>query len=103
MEGARPLPIDALAGELEPIIADIRTAEGFLSKKKDLTYGSFLFEARAGKGRLLATAFNLKETLGAGRPEALYLCDRIVDYMARSLFQPKRNLSPDKLRAFGRS
>jgi len=97
LERAKPLALEKVAQRVTPILSVIRTTSSFLSKRKDLSYGAYLLEAGVGKGRLLLTSLRLAEPLASGRPEAVYLCDRILRYLTGAGFRPKTIMKPADL------
>jgi hypothetical protein len=99
LEKATPLALEKFAQSVTPIISIIRTTSSFLSKRKDLSYGAYLLETRVGAGRLLLTSLRLTEPLASGRPEAVYLCDRLLRYATGNGFRPKTTLEPSELPA----
>ncbi|HEY7679030.1 MAG TPA: hypothetical protein VIC04_00835, partial [Terriglobia bacterium] len=61
--------------------------------------GAFLLEAAVGEGRLLLSSLRVTEPLASGRPEAVYLCDRLLRYATGDDFRPKTTLEPADLPA----
>jgi beta-galactosidase len=99
LERAMPLVLEGIAQKVAPIISVIRTTSSFLSKRKDLSYGAYLLEARVGAGRLLLSSLSLSEPLASGRPEAVHLCDRVLRYATGADFRPRTTLEPADLPA----
>lgn len=88
LEGAWNFPLDRWPKPLAPIAGGVRTTSSFLSKHKDLSKTGYIFEVKAGKGRLLVTTLRLREHLDDAYPEAVYLFDRLLRYASGSAFQP---------------
>jgi hypothetical protein len=61
---------------------------------------AYLFEARVGKGKLLATTFRFAETV-SGFPESAYLFSLLLDYAGGSAFLPQARLTADDIEKFG--
>lgn len=89
LEGAWHFPLDRLPKSIVPIAGSIRTTSSFLSKRKDLAQSGFIFEAKAGNGRLLVTTLRLREHLDEAYPEAVYLFDRLLRHASGPGFQPE--------------
>jgi hypothetical protein len=104
LQGAGAFALDDAPGGFEPIVDAVRTATGWLSKSKDLTRTGFLIEARVGRGRLLATTFNVRPHLDAAHPDATYpdivwLLDRLLRYASSDQFAPRATLTWAQLQA----
>ncbi|HEX4029744.1 MAG TPA: hypothetical protein VHX20_05230 [Terracidiphilus sp.] len=93
LDGASPFPVDTWPAGLTPIMGAIRTTSGFLSKQKGLSRVAYLFEVRAGGGKLLVTSPGLWNRYDNEHPEAIYLFDRLVRYASSASFAPKIKVS----------
>ncbi len=98
LEGAWNFPLDRWPTTLRPIAGAVRTTSSFLSKHKALSKTGYIFEVKAGKGRLLVTTLRLREHLDDAYPEALYLFDRLLRYASGPDFQPATEANGDLLR-----
>jgi hypothetical protein len=99
LQGAGAFGLDDAPGGFEPIVDAIRTATGWLSKSKDLTRTGFLIEANVGRGRLLATTFNVRPHLDAAHPDIVWLFDRLLRYASSDRFAPRATLTSAQLQA----
>jgi hypothetical protein len=99
LDGASPFPLDTWPAELTPIMGAIRTTSGFLSKQKGLTRGAYLFEVRAGGGKLLVTSPGLWNHYDNQHPAAIYLFDRLLRYASSASFAPKITVSDALLKS----
>jgi hypothetical protein len=98
VDGTSPFPLDAWPTELTPIVGDIRTASGFLSREKSLSRSGYIFEIRAGGGSLLVTSPGFWDHYDDAHPEAIYLFDRLLRYASSDSFTPKVAISDDLLK-----
>ena len=73
--------LDKWPVKIEPIIRSVPTW-------KNLDNRAYLFEARVGDGRLLATTMRLFETAET-RPEGAYLLDALIRYADSAEFRPR--------------
>lgn len=102
LEGSGAVPLENLGNGELPIIGGIRTAAGWLSETKDLARVAQMFEARVGRGRLLATTLRIRENFDEAFPEAVYLFDRLLRYALSPEFAPKAELSSAQLEKLAR-
>lgn len=98
LEGAWNFPLDNWPRELSPIVGGVRTTSSFLSKRKDLSKAGYVFEAKAWEGRLLVTTLRLRDHLDEAYPEAVYLFDRLLRYVAGPAFDPRVEVGEEHLR-----
>jgi hypothetical protein len=98
LNGASPLPLDEWPTELTPIVGAIRTTSSFLSKQKGLSRAAYIFEVRAGGGKLLVTAPGLWNHYDETYPASIYLFDRLLRYATSDGFAPKIEISEDLLK-----
>jgi hypothetical protein len=72
---------------VEPLMVGIgrATGYGFGTLGYPLGFNLYAFQARAGRGRLLATGLNLANDY----PEAVYLLDQLIHYARSAEFDPK--------------
>jgi hypothetical protein len=96
IEGSRAVSLDNLGKGASPIIGAVMTGAGWLSEKKDLVRVAQLFEARVGRGRLLATTLRVRENFDEAYPEAIYYFDRLLRYALSDEFDPKTLLSAEQ-------
>ncbi|MFH1025015.1 MAG: sugar-binding domain-containing protein [Planctomycetota bacterium] len=61
---------------------------------------AYMFEARVGQGRLLATTLRLAETVNLF-PESAYLFERVLRYVTGNHFDPKTRLAPGEMSKLG--
>ena len=57
-----------------------------------------LFEAKVGDGKLLVSTLRLRPAIDQGRPEAAYLFERMLRYVAGDQFNPQTQLDENTLR-----
>ncbi|HZM04006.1 MAG TPA: hypothetical protein VFC44_13425 [Candidatus Saccharimonadales bacterium] len=95
--GSRFYTLDEAPEELTPIVEGIRTSASWLSKKKDLSRFAYVFEVRIGKGKMLVCSLRLADGIAEGRPEAIFLFDRLLRYAAGNEFKPKVQASQSLL------
>jgi len=78
-----------------PILGGIRMTRA----KPDnlLSRVAFLSEARVGKGKLLLCGLNIRPNLDGARPEAVYLLDRLLRYLASAEFNPTIEISLERI------
>ena len=98
IEGAHSFPLDNFPKDLHPIIGAIRTTSSFLSKQKNLSRTGYVFEAKAGKGKLLVTTLRIRENFDEDYPEAMYLFDRLLRYCLSDDFAPPAALNDEQVR-----
>jgi beta-galactosidase len=98
LEGAYPYSLDTYPKEMVPLIGGIRTATGFLSKSKDLSRVGYLYEVKAGPGKLLVSTLRIRENLDEAYPEVISLFDCLLRYAISSDFAPNVEISRDQLR-----
>jgi hypothetical protein len=81
---------------VEPLMVGIgrETGYAFGMAGYPLGFNLYAFQARAGKGRLLATGLNLTSQ----HPEAAYLLDQFIRYAGSSQFDPKGTFDLASLR-----
>jgi hypothetical protein len=84
----RVYDLDAWPVSVEPIVGSI----GYCTK---LTKRAYLFEANAGKGKLLAAGLRIYESLGT-HPESRYLLDRMLRYAAGDRFAPSASVGSEE-------
>ncbi|CAI6084428.1 Beta-galactosidase [Paenibacillus sp. JJ-100] len=58
---------------------------------------AYVFEARAGKGRLLVSSFPFTDTALMKRPEAAYLFQEMLSYVCGEQFQPESTITVAEL------
>jgi beta-galactosidase len=81
IQGARLIRLDETPVTGEPIVRAIDIPQR-------LARNAYLFEARVGNGRLLASGFNFATAIPAGDPAAAYLLDGLIRYALSENFQP---------------
>lgn len=81
----------ALSPKLPDIIGGLRMTR--TNRENVLSRVTFLSEARVGKGRLLFCGLNVRPNLDETCPEALYLFDRLLRYVASAEFEPAVGLA----------
>ena len=59
---------------------------------------TYLLEVAAGKGRLLVTSFNVRNTYDGAHPEAVFLVDALFRYAQSDAFARETTVVPDVLR-----
>jgi beta-galactosidase len=94
LEGAYSFSLDDWPKDLVPIVGGIRTTTAFLSKSKNMSRVGYLFEARVGQGKLLASTLRLRENLDEAYPEAIFLFDCLLRYAVGSDFKPPVQIEP---------
>ncbi|HVL26024.1 MAG TPA: glycoside hydrolase family 2 TIM barrel-domain containing protein [Thermomicrobiales bacterium] len=85
VDGATAVSLDHLPRELRPIVTGIDN----WNRGKRLGY---LLEARVGKGRFLMSTLKLLDGYPT-RPEAVYLLDTLLGYVASDRFRPETALT----------
>jgi hypothetical protein len=86
LTGATPVQFNTLADMFDPIIE-------VASSYKNIRKQAVLFECRVGAGRLLVCSLQLP----AADPAAAYLRGCLLTYAAGGDFQPRTEISPDRL------
>jgi hypothetical protein len=94
LEGAWDFPLDQWPKDLVPIAGSIQTTSSFLSKQKDLSKRGYIFEVKAGEGKLLVTTLRIREQLDDAYPEVVYLFDRLLRYASGPAFNPQTTVTP---------
>ena len=82
--------LEEMPGQLQPIVRVIDMPQRLWNK-------ALLFEARVGQGRMLVSGFNFAHALPSGDPAACFFLDRLIQYAARSEFQPAQSIAVDYL------
>lgn len=93
-EGASQLDLPSLRSAATshlPIIEGLRLNRG--KRSNQISRFTILTEATVGNGRLLLCTMNIHQNLNDDCPEAVYLFDRLLRYVASDRFQPKGVLS----------
>jgi beta-galactosidase len=98
LEGAYSYSLDTYPEEMVPLIGGIRTTTGFLSKSKNLSRVGYLFEAKAGSGKLLVSTLRIRENFDEAYPEAISLFDQLLRYVISPDFDPRVEISKEQLR-----
>lgn len=88
MKDSHTVALDLPRAEFAPIIE-------IASSYKNARREAILFEYRIGRGRLLVSTLNLKES----DPGAMWLKDRMLEYVMSDEFMPTVSLSPSELLA----
>jgi hypothetical protein len=85
--------------QVEPVSAPILGGLRMTRAKPDnlLSRAAFLSEARVGKGKLLLCGLNIRPNLDGTRPEAVYLLDRLLRYLASAGFNPAGEISAEHI------
>jgi hypothetical protein len=93
IKGAFPLDLDAWRpARIDPIVRSIGHYRRGRSK-------AYLFEAAVGKGRLLVTSFNVRNTYDDSHPETVFLVDELLGYALSDAFLPQARIDPETLRS----
>jgi len=94
VEGSMALPVGGL---MNPIPEKIQPLLWCVWSSGDappaLQRSAFLYEFRAGRGKVLVSSLNLLNHLDGGYPSALYLLDQLMRYVMSPEFQPASELS----------
>ena len=98
LDGAYAYSLDPYPKEMVPLIGGIRTTTGFLSKSKDLSRVGYVFEAKAGHGRLLVSTLRIRENLDEAYPEVISLFDYLLRYVVGPDFDPRIEIRKEQLR-----
>jgi beta-galactosidase len=91
IQGGKLIPLDETPAFGEPLVRAIDIPQR-------LARNAYLFEARAGRGRLLASGFNFAEAVPAGDPAAVYFLNTLVAYALGDKFQPRGRVPLEYLR-----
>ncbi len=91
IQKSKTILLNPLQTKFEPLIRCI-------DRPTRLADRAYLFEASAGRGKLLVSGLNFGEALKAGDPAATFLFDRLVRYALGSDFKPKASLPVNVLR-----
>ena len=86
-----------VASDVSPV--RIRTTAGFLAKTKNLSRVGYVFEGKAGQGKLLVTTLRFREHLDEAYPEAIALFDRLLRYASGASFAPAAEIGEEQLLA----
>jgi beta-galactosidase len=97
-EGAYSYSLDDYPKEMVPVIGGIRTTTGFLSKSKNLSRVAYVFETKAGRGKLLVSTLRIRENFDEAYPEAISLFDRLLRYAIGPDFDPRIQVTKEQLR-----
>ena len=90
LQGVGRADLDALPAKVEPIIRSIT----------DWRIGAnaaYLYEVKIGSGGMLVTTLNFEQALADKRPEAEWLLQELLDYLAPDKFNPKTELDIRKI------
>ncbi|MCW5556236.1 MAG: hypothetical protein KIT22_00055 [Verrucomicrobiae bacterium] len=90
IEGSKAILLDEITPGLAPIVRCLDMPQRLWNK-------AFLFEARVGRGRLLASGFNLEGALKAEDPAGPHLINQLIRYAQSPDFAPKQELSVAQL------
>lgn len=83
---AEAFNLDRFAERITPIIRVFHTEAN----------AGYLFEARLGRGRVLATTLRFAENVGSF-PEATYLLGELIDYMMSTEFKPTAAITAEEI------
>ena len=92
IQGSKTVFLDPLPTKVRPIVRCI-------DRPQRLSHRAYLFEASAGKGRLLVSGFNFAGALKAEDPAALFLFDQLIRYAAGRDFAPAASIPMGFLRS----
>lgn len=88
VQGADWFALDGWPKQLSPVVGGVRTTTTFLSKEKSLSRFGYIFEAKAGRGKLLVTTLRVTMGLEQEHPEAVSLFDSLLRYCVSDRFVP---------------
>jgi hypothetical protein len=94
LEGATRFTLDGAA----PILTGLTLARG-RAEGASLSRITLISEGRVGAGKLLWCGLNILGNLDGGAPEAVYLLDRLLRYVASAEFQPSARISSEEIDA----
>jgi hypothetical protein len=97
-EGAYSYSLDDYPKEMVPLVGGIQTTTGFLSKTKNLSKVGYVFETKAGRGKLLMSTLRIRENFDEAYPEAIFLFDRLLRYAVGPDFNPGVEITKEQLR-----
>lgn len=96
IRGVYPLDMEALGRDRpEPII---RSIDHYLKARNK----AYMFEVKAGRGRMLVTSLNIKGTYDNNHPATKYLADQLIRYMFGKKFNPSKSISIRKMNEISR-